>query len=142
MKSTSKIRSGSRLPGGGGEITKYIPAVLAAGDFQRRKEKAMATEDHKSEPVQRRFYPPQQGPSGNILSDIAIRGVRDVFRKSITGAMKDGSLRAFLNEIGYDLVKRSKKKAKQKPRNKPLVEREAPKTKAASPKRPLRGKAN
>jgi len=68
-------------------------------------------------PTHRRFYPPEQESTGNFLNDFAIRGIRDVFRKSIKGAIKDGSLKVFLNEIGYDLVKRSKSKAKVNPRS-------------------------
>ncbi len=43
----------------------------------------------------------EQESSGNILNDIAIRSMRDVFRGTINGAIADGSLQTLLAEIGY-----------------------------------------
>ena len=83
----------------------------------------MASKLDQSNVDKRRFYPPAPASSGNFLNDAALRSVRAVFRKSVKGSIKDGSLQALLDEMGYKLVKRSKQKAKAKPHSKPTVVR-------------------
>ena len=100
----------------------------------------MPSKDDQSTPRQRRFYPPARESTGNFLSDASIRGVRTFFQKSIKAAMNDGSLDAFLDEIGYDLVKRPIKKAKAKPRGKAAVPRDAIRTNDSKPKAAKRRK--
>jgi len=94
----------------------------------------MPPKDDQSTPRQRRFYPPARESTGNFLSDASIRGLRAFFQKSINAAMNDGSLEAFLGEIGYDLVKRPTKKAKPKPRGKAAEPRDATRTKDSKTK--------
>ena len=88
----------------------------------------MTCQDDQSAPGLRRFYPPARESTGNFLSDASIRGVRAFFQKSINAAMNDGSLGAFLGEIGYDLVKRPTKKVKPQSRGKAAVPRDATRT--------------
>src|SRR5262245_47192187 len=95
------------------------------------KRNTMQPKDDQSDPGQRRFYPPAPEPTGNFLHDASIRGVRAVFQKSIKGAINDGSLQAFLDEVGYDLVKRPTQKTKPKSRGKAAVGRGATRTKAS-----------
>src|SRR5262245_37593878 len=94
----------------------------------------MISKDGQSAPRQRRFYPPARESTGNFLRDASIRGVRAFFQKSINAAMNDGSLGAFLGEIGYDLVKRSTKKVKPNPLGKTAVPHDATGTKDSKPK--------
>jgi hypothetical protein len=100
----------------------------------------MPPKDDQSTPRQRRFYPPARESTGNFLSDASIRGVRAFFQKSIKAAMTDGSLEAFFDEIGYDLVKRPTKKVKIKPRGKAAVPRDATRTDDSKPKAAKRRK--